>query len=163
MKKILLVIALIVASFAYAQSQSMPSSMQNSGHVYGKITDADGKPVEGASVLLLHQEMDAATKKLKMILVTGVTTQSNGDFNFTSVPVMGKLQLRISNSGFKSFQQDVSFAMPKMQQGGAQQGNSGTSLYQQRPCHLIKTSATLSWKQIQKLWLVLLSLEAHLL
>ncbi|MEO8824186.1 MAG: TonB-dependent receptor [Ginsengibacter sp.] len=112
MKKILIAIALFVASASYAQTPSMPSGMKNSGHVYGKVTDADSKPVEGASVLLLHQELDATTKKMKMILVSGVITKSNGDFNFTSVPVMGKLQLRISNSGFKSLEENVAFSMP---------------------------------------------------
>jgi outer membrane receptor protein involved in Fe transport len=118
MKKIYLVIALIVASITGAQSQSI----KNMGHVYGKITDTDGKPVDGASVLLLHQQTDAATKKTKMILVSGVTTKSNGDFNFTSVPVTGKLQLSVSNSGFKSLKEEVVFATPGMPQG-AQQGN----------------------------------------
>ena len=110
MKKFLIAIAMLVTSQTYAQyPQAMPASIKNNGHIYGKITDADGKAVEGASVLLLHQELDAVTKKMKMILVSGVLTKSNGDFNFTAVPVMGKLQLRISNSGLKSQQQDVSF------------------------------------------------------
>ncbi|MEO8820289.1 MAG: TonB-dependent receptor [Ginsengibacter sp.] len=110
MKKFLIAIAMLITSQTFAQyPQVMPASIKNSGHVYGKITDADGKGVEGASVLLLHQELDATTKKMKMILLGGVLTKGNGDFNFTSVPVMGKLQLRISNSGFTSQQQDVSF------------------------------------------------------
>ncbi len=105
MKKIIVALLVFVAAQTYGQAPSKASGMQNSGHVYGKITDADGKPVDGASVILMHQEMDATTKKMKMILVSGVTTKGNGDFNFTSVPVMGKLQLRISNSGFKSLQE----------------------------------------------------------
>lgn len=113
MKKVLLLIAVIFTAHAYAQYPQMPSAMKNSGHVYGKITDSDNKPVEGASVLLLHQTMDTSTHKMKMVLVTGVITKSNGDFDFASVPVMGKLQLRISNSGFKSQQKDFSlFSKP---------------------------------------------------
>ncbi|MEO6893449.1 MAG: outer membrane beta-barrel protein [Ginsengibacter sp.] len=127
MKKFLLAIALFVASASYAQFPSKPSGMKNSGHVYGKVTDADGKPVEGASVILLHQELDATTKKMKMILVSGVISKSNGDFNFTEVPVMGKLQLRISNSGFKSLQENVAFSMPKMPSGGAQPAAGASS------------------------------------
>jgi len=53
--------------------------------------------------------MDTATKKMKMLLVTGVMSKNNGDFDFTGVPVMGKLQLRVSNSGYKTLIQDVSF------------------------------------------------------
>ena len=110
MKKILLAALIFLAAKTYAQyPKSMPAGMKNSGHLYGKITDADGKPVDGASVLLLHQQMDTATKKMKMILVSGMNSKSNGDFDFTGVPVMGKLQLRASNSGYKTLQQDVSF------------------------------------------------------
>jgi outer membrane receptor protein involved in Fe transport len=110
MKKIILAALIFVAAHAYAQyPKAMPAAIKNSGHLYGKITAADGKPIEGASVLLLHQQMDSATKKMKMLLVTGVITQNNGDFNFTGVPVIGKLQLRASNSGYKTLVQDVSF------------------------------------------------------
>ena len=106
MKKVLLLIAVIFTARAYAQYPQMPASIKNSGHVYGKIIDNTSKPVEGASVLLLHQAMDTSTRKMKMVLVSGVITKSNGDFDFTGVPVMGKLELRISNSGYKSHQQD---------------------------------------------------------
>jgi ferric enterobactin receptor len=110
MKKIILAALIFVTAQAYAQyPKAMPAAMKNSGHLYGKITAVDGKPIEGASVLLLHQQMDTATKKMKMLLLTGVMTKNNGDFNFTGVPVMGKLQLRVSNSGFKTLIQDVSF------------------------------------------------------
>lgn len=108
MKKILLAIIIFVSTKSFAQYPQMPASMKNNGHVYGKILDADNKPVEGASVLLLHQKMDTSTHKMKMVLLSGVITKSNGDFDFTAVPVMGKLELRISNSGFKTQQQDFS-------------------------------------------------------
>lgn len=110
MKKIILAALIFVTAQTYAQyPKAMPAAMKNSGHLYGKITAVDGKPIEGASVLLLHQQMDTATKKMKMLLITGVMTKNNGDFNFSGVPVMGKLQLRVSNSGFKTLIQDVSF------------------------------------------------------
>ena len=118
MKKILLLVAVILTGHVYAQYPQMSASIKNSGHIYGKITDADGKALEGASVLLLHQKFDAATKKMKMELVSGVITKGNGDFDFASVPVMGMLQIRISNSGYKSSQQDISF-MPKKPAGAA--------------------------------------------
>ncbi len=113
MKKLLLAIAIFISAQSFAQYPQMPASVKNSGHVYGKITDADGKPVEGASVLLLHQNMDSVSKKMKMVLLSGVMTKNNGDFDFASVPVMGKLELRVSNSGFKSQQKDFSlFSKP---------------------------------------------------
>ena len=108
MKKfLLLIVVIIITGRLYAQMpqgmpQGMPTALKNAGHIYGKITDGDGKPVEGASVLLLHENMDTASKKMKMILVKGMTTKSNGDFDFAEIPVMGKLQLRISSSGYSS-------------------------------------------------------------
>ncbi|MGN6604601.1 MAG: outer membrane beta-barrel protein [Ginsengibacter sp.] len=108
MKKLFVAIAVLLSANSFAQYRQMPAAMKNSGHVYGKIVDAEGKPMEGASVLLLHQQMDTATKKMKMNLLSGVITKKNGDFDFASVPVMGKLELRISNTGFKSKQQDFS-------------------------------------------------------
>ena len=122
MKKIILAALIFITTQSYAQFPSMPASVKNSGHLYGKVTDADGKSMEGASVLLLHQEYDATTKKMRMTLLSGVVTKGNGDFNFTKVPIMGKLQLRISNSGFKLLQKDVTFTFPKMPAGGAQTG-----------------------------------------
>jgi ferric enterobactin receptor len=110
MKKVFFAVLLFVTAQSNAQyPKAMPAAMKNSGHLYGKITAADGKPVEGASVLLLHQELDSTTKKMKMLLLSGVITKNNGDFNFTGVPVIGKLQLRVSNSGYKTLTQDVSF------------------------------------------------------
>src|SRR5664279_3018435 len=123
MKKFLLLIGvIIITGHAYAQFQkAMPASMKNAGHLYGKIIDGDGKPVEGASVLVLHENMDTASKKMKMILVKGMTTKSNGDFDFAQIPIMGKLQLRISSSGYTSLQQEISF-MSKSPTAGSPSG-----------------------------------------
>ncbi len=123
MKKILLLIAITITSFGvFAQ---MPAGMQpggtnkgmgNVGHVYGKLTDADGKPVTGASVMLMRKKMDSTTKKMKEVLVKGMITKSNGDFSFDELPIMGNLQLKISSSGFKATDQAISF-LPKMEPG----------------------------------------------
>lgn len=123
MKKILLLITVIIAAVnTHAQ---MPGGMgsnnmaqANIGHVYGKLTDADGKPVSGASVLLMRKKLDSATKKFKEVLVKGIITKNNGDFSFDELPVMGNLTLKISSSGFKAAEQAISF-MPKMEPGAA--------------------------------------------
>jgi ferric enterobactin receptor len=133
MKKIFLLIATaITATGIFAQ---MPAGMQpggmnrgtgmgNAGHVYGKLTDADGKPVSGASVMLMGKKMDSATKKMKDILVKAMITKSNGDFSFDELPVMGSLQLKISSSGFKTTDQTISF-LPKMEPGAAKPAAGG--------------------------------------
>ena len=127
MKKILLLLAVIIyTGSAMAQMPGgMPGGMSgngmgpgNIGHVYGKLTDADGKPVNGASVMLMRKKIDSATKKIKEVLVKGMITKANGDFSFDELPVMGSFQLKISSSGFKASEQAVSF-MPKMEPGAA--------------------------------------------
>ena len=127
MKKIPLLITVIIATLSvYAQMPGgMPGGMggnimaqANIGHVYGKLTDADGKPVSGASVMLMRKKVDTATKKLKEVLVKGMITKSNGDFSFDELPVMGNLQLKISSSGFEAAEKSISF-MPKIEPGAA--------------------------------------------
>ena len=123
MKKILLLIAIIITSLgvfaqmpAGMQPGGMNKGMGNVGHVYGKLTDADGKPVTGASVMLMRKKMDSTTKKMKEVLVKGMITKSNGDFSFDELPITGNLQLKISSSGFKATDQTISF-LPKMEPG----------------------------------------------
>ena len=123
MKKILLLIAIIITSLgvfaqmpAGMQPGGMSKSMGNVGHVYGKLTDADGKPVTGASVMLMRKKMDSTTKKMKEVLVKGMITKSNGDFSFDELSTTGNLQLKISSSGFKATDQAISF-LPKMEPG----------------------------------------------
>ena len=71
MKKILLLIVVIIsATNIFAQMpQGMQGAPKNIGHIYGKLTDPDGKPISGASVILMQQKTDSATKKSKMVLV----------------------------------------------------------------------------------------------
>jgi outer membrane receptor protein involved in Fe transport len=120
MKKILfLIIVIIIATNSFAQMpQGMPGGSKNVGHIYGKLTDPDGKPISGASVILMQQKTDSATKKFKMILVKAKITENNGDFDFDQVPVATKLQLNMSNTGYAALVQDASF-MPKMVPGTA--------------------------------------------
>lgn len=123
MKKICLLFAIFIYTVnAMAQMPGgMPGKMNgngggNMGHVYGKLTDADGKPVSGASVMLMRKRMDSASKKMKQVLLKGMITKANGDFSFDELPVMGAMLLKISSSGFKAIDQEVSF-MPKMEPG----------------------------------------------
>src|SRR5437870_2069175 len=77
----------------YAQvPQAMPGNNvnmpapSNIGHVYGKLTDADGKPLSGASVMLMQRKLDTDTNKVKLVLVKGMITKSNGDFDLEELP-----------------------------------------------------------------------------
>ncbi|MDP4283419.1 MAG: TonB-dependent receptor [Bacteroidota bacterium] len=116
MKNIILLITIIlIGSNIRAQMpQGMPGNIAgrqvpgNIGHVYGKLIDQDGKPVNGASILMMETKMDTATKKMKQVLITGVITKNNGDFDFVELPVLGKLDLKISSSGYKPIDMQVS-------------------------------------------------------
>ena len=79
------------------------------GHVYGKITDSTGKAISGASVLVLQSHSDTLTKKRKELLVKGTSTSANGEFSLEDLPVAGRLTLRISATGYKTFDQSLSF------------------------------------------------------
>src|SRR3954463_11307417 len=81
----------------------MPN-MPNLGHLTGKLVDNAGKPIEGASVLILQAKFDTTTKKSKDVLVKGLTTDSKGEFNAEDLPLMG-VKVEISATGFKVIKQ----------------------------------------------------------
>ncbi|WP_121355535.1 TonB-dependent receptor [Flavisolibacter nicotianae] len=97
------------------------------GRIYGKLVDSTGKGIADASVVVLQSKMDTATKKMKDVLLKGVSTQGNGDFNLEGLPIFGPLKLSISGVGFLPLTQKVQFEMkmpagggaaPRSQQGG---------------------------------------------
>ncbi len=96
------------------------------GHIYGKITDSSGASVNEASVMILQNRFDSASKKKKDILLKAVITKSNGEFEFSDLPVMGPLKLKISAIGYKAYDQTVAFQM-KMPAAGAKPGGNDPS------------------------------------
>ncbi|MFT4024032.1 MAG: TonB-dependent receptor [Flavihumibacter sp.] len=70
------------------------------GHVFGKITDDNGKGLEDASVILLQSKFDTVAKKPKEVLFKALVTRGKGEFSFESVPAAGKFTLKISMVGF---------------------------------------------------------------
>ena len=91
--------------------------MPSIGHVYGKLVDSAGRPISDASVLLMRNKYDSATKKTKQVLLKGLTTTAKGEFNFEDLPMFGALKLKISATGYKSIEQNVAFQL-KMPAGG---------------------------------------------
>jgi outer membrane receptor protein involved in Fe transport len=88
------------------------------GRVYGKLVDSALKGIHEATVLLLQNKMDTATKKMKQVLLKGMTTEANGDFNFEGLPIFGQLKLSISATGYQPYNVPVAFQM-KMPAGGS--------------------------------------------
>jgi outer membrane receptor protein involved in Fe transport len=127
MKKFILSLLVSISIFAaFAQVPGAPAGAKmpdmNRGHVFGKVVDDQGKPVEFASVVLLKTVMDPATKKPKDILVKAQAAELNGDFNFKEIPINVKLKIKISFVGFTTYEGAVAFAMPPM--GGMKPGQA---------------------------------------
>jgi len=72
------------------------------GRAYGKVTDTTGQPMADVSAILLRSITDTATKKKKLVLVKGMETKANGEFNFEDLPIVTQLVLRVSATGYKS-------------------------------------------------------------
>ena len=93
MRKLLtLVLALSICTLMFGQ---MPGgnrggmAQQMNGGFYGKIIDSiTNKPIEAASVQLTQNKYDSVEKKRKEVIVDGILTKSNGQFNFEGVPIM---------------------------------------------------------------------------
>ena len=103
MRKIYL---LLLLSFAIANSTNAQSP--SIGRSYGKITDSLGQPMSQVSAIVLKTIVaDTVTKTKKLVLLKGMDTKTNGEFNFEDLPVGSPLVLRVSSTGFKS--QDLFF------------------------------------------------------
>ena len=135
MKKIALFTCIILLAAVVAANAQFPMAgngkagqqAPNMGHVYGKITDSTGAAIGDVSVLLLQSKFDTVTKKRKEVLLSGITTKSNGEFSFADLPIFGQLKLKISATGFKPVEQTVSFQMKMDGNGMKSQGNSDPS------------------------------------
>jgi|CXWL01.1.fsa_nt_gi outer membrane receptor protein involved in Fe transport len=116
MRKMILALSLVLVSLiTYSQfppgGGNRPGGGQMpTGRFYGKVVEAkSGKPIEYASVQLLQNKMDTATKKRKETVIAGMLTKPNGEFSLENIPVMGQSKLRITVVGYKAFEQTVSF------------------------------------------------------
>lgn len=90
------------------------------GAFYGKLIEAKSmKPIEYASVQLLQNRFDSATKKRKEVAIAGMITKANGEFRLENIPAFGQFKLQVTVVGFKPYEQTVSF---DLKPGG---GNNG--------------------------------------
>ncbi|MCY7421195.1 MAG: TonB-dependent receptor family protein [Chitinophagaceae bacterium] len=130
MRKILFTLQLLATYSVYAQmpgGMARPGGMggganMNVGHLYGKITEEkSNKGVDGATIQLLGNRFDTATKRQTEVTLKTLISESNGDFSLENLPVFGSFKLRISAIGYKPVEQKVSFSlnMPKPGEGGA--------------------------------------------
>ena len=130
MKKLLsLIITATISLHVLAQMPGAPAmgnkntAQMNMGHVFGKIVDSTGKPISDVSVYLLQNKFDSSTKKMKEVLLKGITTKTSGEFNFEDLPIFGPLKLKISSIGFKPYETTVSFMPKTLASAGKPQGD----------------------------------------
>ena len=96
--------------------------MLNSGHLYGKVVDENGKGVAYAAVQLFGMRFDTTERRPVEQLISGQITEENGDFSLEKLPVRGEFTLRISILGYATTEQKVSFGLPGFGQRGGRPG-----------------------------------------
>lgn len=121
MKKLLIILfATIVGQAAFAQfptgGMAPGGKMKDpsNGHIIGKMVDEAGKPVEFATIIMFKTIKDSTTKADKEVMVKGLTSAANGDFEFSDLPVFAKLKMKVSSVGFTTTEYPVAFERPKM-------------------------------------------------
>src|ERR1041385_6986457 len=86
--------------------------MNATGSFYGKFIDSkSGKPVEFASVQLMQNKFDSASKKRKDVAINGMLTKANGEFRLENVPLFGQFKLHVTAIGYKDLDQTVAFIL----------------------------------------------------
>ena len=68
------------------------------------------------SAIVLKSTIDPTTKKKKLVLLKGMETKANGEFDFEELPIVSQLVLRLSATGYKS--QDIPFMIMPAAAGG---------------------------------------------
>jgi outer membrane receptor protein involved in Fe transport len=97
---------------------------QMNGRMYGKLVDSkSGKAVEFASVQLVQNKFDSASKSRKDVVVSGMLTKANGEFSLENIPLFGQYTLKATAIGFAPIEQKVGFSL-KMPAGGAPGGGA---------------------------------------
>lgn len=117
MQKFIWLIAMLTFS-VHISAQQKPGGFAGGkppsiGRLYGKILDNEGKPMPYTSVIVFQNRFDSASNAKKDVLIKGVITQNNGEFNLEELPIMGPLILKVSATGFKPYSQVVSFVTKK--------------------------------------------------
>ncbi|TDH27369.1 TonB-dependent receptor [Segetibacter sp. 3557_3] len=119
MRKLVLVAFLLSGLGLSAQPPGMRpgagrggGQQMNTGHFYGKVVDSKtNKAVDGASIILLSNGVDSATKKSTQATIKTAISANNGDFSLSNLPVFGNFTLRVSAIGFKQKDQALSFGL----------------------------------------------------
>ncbi len=118
LNRLLVVLLLTLPVLTKAQFPGGGGQNMNIGHFYGKVLDAAGKPVDGASIQLLQNKLDSATKKRREVVVAGMLTNKKGEFSLENLGVLASYKLKITAIGYSTIEQKVVFEM-----GGGRNGD----------------------------------------
>lgn len=154
MKKVVLSVGFaLLVLFSQAQypgagrpaGAGMGSQNMNIGHFYGKIVDGKtAKGIDGASVQLIGNKFDTATKKMKQVIYNTQITKAIGDFSFENLPIFGNFQMKVSSLGYKPLTMQVSFGIKMPPAGGNFQQMMGMVDKDLGNIKLVEDSATLA-------------------
>ncbi|HWB24583.1 MAG TPA: TonB-dependent receptor [Chitinophagaceae bacterium] len=140
MKQFLLSAALgfltVVTSFAQfpGGGQGRPGGANrqnmNIGHFYGRVIDSKtNKGIDGATVQLIGNRFDTATKKMSQAVIATVLSSPHGDFSLENLSLFGNYKLHISVVGYADYSQNITFGIKF---GGGQGGNNSGQNQQDR-------------------------------
>ncbi|MES1159611.1 MAG: TonB-dependent receptor plug domain-containing protein, partial [Bacteroidota bacterium] len=95
------------------------------GRAYGKVTDSTGQPMGQVSALILKSLTDPTTKKKKLVLIKGMDTKANGEFDFEDLPIATQLVVKLSATGYKA--QDIGFMIVPATAGPASKAGDNSN------------------------------------
>ncbi|MEO6541031.1 MAG: outer membrane beta-barrel protein, partial [Ferruginibacter sp.] len=129
-KFLLICVFTLSISITHAQmpggSANRGGQNMNLGQFYGKVIESvNNKPLEAASVLLVQNRFDSATKKRKDVVVAGMLTNKKGEFSLENLNIMGQYKLQITAIGFKSYEEKIAF---QLNMAGAKNGDMSSML-----------------------------------
>lgn len=127
MKKLSVVLSCFFFVLMLKGQAGKPGAPPVIGRAYGKITDSTGQPLGGVSAIILKPVTDTATKKKKLVLVKGMETKANGQFDFEDLPIAIPLVLKVSYSGYKT--NDLNFRIVPATAASAPGAQSNSSPY----------------------------------
>ena len=108
----------LLHSSTIAQGNGRAGGQAPSGRFFGRVIDAGNKGVQAASVTLVQNRMDSATRQMKEVIAGGMLTGNGGNFSIENVPAFGKYILRVTGIGYKPVEQNVAFQLPNRNGGG---------------------------------------------
>lgn len=82
---------------------------QRTAHVYGKVVDEKGAPVEMANVLVLQNRFDSISAQNKDFVMKSTVSAANGEFSIEDLQVVPNTKVKIALYGYITTTQPFAF------------------------------------------------------